>query len=110
MTPPMSDLQALLDRVVAATSWDVDLDNAIGCYFSEPGGPFNTKPAFLINPRPYTQSLDAALALVERVLPGWDFHIEVERSTDGPTIWRTEMGDPLIGAALEALIEEGHNG
>lgn len=54
----------LLERVEGATGPDRELDAAIECALASTWGS-------AINPRPYTASLDAALALVERVRPGW---------------------------------------
>jgi hypothetical protein len=56
----MSDLEQLLERVRAANGADDCLDYAIYLQFRE-----------LIGLQSYTSSIDAALALVERVLPGW---------------------------------------
>lgn len=98
-------LQDLLRRVESAAGPSIDLNADIlrsfgwtmaGGHVFDPDG----LREFSV-PLPVA-SLDAALALVERVLPGWEFAIEVERSTDGPTIWRVEMGDPLRGWQSEA--------
>lgn len=50
-----------------------------------------------------TTSLDAAVALCERVLPGWDWQIERLVSFDGPYAL-VELGDrPQVEAATPAL-------
>jgi hypothetical protein len=76
----------LIKRVEGATAGSEELDSDIGCYFSEPGGPYDTKPTFLINPRPVSRSLDAALALCERVLPGSGLSINID-NYKSVTIW-----------------------
>lgn len=56
----MSDLVDLLERVRSATGPDRELDEALRVQLGYPPKPWN-----------YTASIDAALALTERVLPGW---------------------------------------
>jgi hypothetical protein len=82
-----SRLTELLERVEAASGADRELDALIACHFvfkslrpataadvilnyvPRPGD-IKTDMGFLMAD-PYTASLDAALALVDRVLPGW---------------------------------------
>lgn len=66
----MSDLMELLERVKAATGPDRELEYALVCHF------FGADEGLLheihgINLYRLTASIDAALALVERKLPGW---------------------------------------
>jgi len=69
MTAP-SDLKELLARVERATEADTFLDADLE---------FHLAPdAFwdVANAKPYTSSIDASLALVERVLPGWGWSVQ----------------------------------
>lgn len=69
-------LQSLKGRIEAATGPDLELDLAIygALIFKDMDqlAPGETNPM----PKPYTASIDAALALVERLLPGWAWRIE----------------------------------
>lgn len=76
-------LEALLNRVVKATGPDRELDHLVHDQAVEPIGSrmYNTKEnggsfiaADVVAPS-YTASIDAALALVERVLPGWFWRV-----------------------------------
>jgi hypothetical protein len=67
----LTDLQALLERVKAATGPDRELDRAIDDYFD---------PMHIGALRPVTASIDAALALVERRLPRWNWIVS-DRAT-----------------------------
>ena len=66
-------LELLLERVKAASGPDRELDLALGALWSDP--PFNLSVNQQRGGKPpvfkFTASIDAALALVERVLPGW---------------------------------------
>lgn len=76
----MSDL---LERVRAATGADRRLDAEIACALTDKdcrplgreGRIEHVSKAFIVYAEPYTGSLDAALALVERKLPGEDWAI-----------------------------------
>lgn len=82
----VSGLEELLERVKAATGPDRELDGDIAEALGiNPKGSFRMrsspdKAAFGIGaysswkPDPLTASIDAALALVERVLPGWTYN------------------------------------
>jgi hypothetical protein len=106
----MTDLSALLERVEKAEGPRYELDQAINRAVD------SWQPAV---PPPYTASLDAALALVERVLPG--HRSIVERAHDG-TGWAMIQTGPeeprnmtdaptpalaLISALLKALASKG---
>jgi hypothetical protein len=72
-------LSELLDKVQAASGPDLELDARIVCAFL-PGPSYQSMRdegyaiADLAEGHPaYTASIDAALALVERVLPGWQW-------------------------------------
>jgi hypothetical protein len=98
MTPTIintepSVLSDLLARVEGAKGPNFALEEDIDRVVGHSG---------LVIPPAYTASVDAALALVERVLPGWEFALQVERPADGPAIWRVEMGDPLRHWTSEA--------
>lgn len=79
-TPSKQSLEGLVERVKAATGPDRELDISIGTTIGgwtyQPHVPHNFKwhdgefdrPG---GPPSYTASIDAALALVERLLPDW---------------------------------------
>ena len=62
-----TDLADLLARVRAATGSDRDLDAAIADRLDQGGRGADVPP--------YTSSVDACLDLVDRVLPGWHWHV-----------------------------------
>jgi hypothetical protein len=110
MTAPVSDLLDLKRRIEEAKGPDRDLDAALECAFEAWG----RIPAF-------TGSIDAALALVERVLPGWGYTIEAAMPGLGvsvhlwpprPTVDEGEEGEgptpalALILALINALIAQ----
>lgn len=129
----MSELEQLLAKIEAATGPDRELDElltawAVGATL-QADATFDHKPAYhrdgfwvSIEPiTPLTASIDAALALVERILPG--FRLELEQSLDGkwwdaylmevgtsgPAIGRTDQGYnfpalAILNALLKALI------
>lgn len=94
-----SDLQALLSRLEAAQGADRELDAALWLVFT-PGATRRTlhvphwkKPYEIDETRDatgrlivvpaVTASIDAALALVERVLPGWDWSVHSHPKRQG---------------------------
>lgn len=102
---PMAELQALLARVEAATGPDRALSNAIRAALFPPKAEVIEHEGHLVTlPAGWgsgfepdlTGSLDAALALVERVLPGWELELTSEFRDDA-VIWRVMLGDPLRG-------------
>jgi hypothetical protein len=87
----MTDLDALRARVGAATGPDRELDRDLAIYFGiwEPTKDFNKwKPAPAL-----TASIDDALTLTERVLPGCWFRIDSAKSRRDEIKWRCEMAD-----------------
>ena len=66
----MGDLNELVERVKAATGPDRELDYAISRFAD---GELARHSSLHL---PYTASIDAALALTERMLPGWDYVLE----------------------------------
>lgn len=130
-------LQGLLERVEGAGGPDRELDADLMIQFEAPGSvkvkqktggwttahPKYAKGAmnYMIvgktkYPDQYTSSVDAALALVERVLPEWQVYMEVLRPANGgcrasvePNLasgWRRGATLPLaiLSALLRALI------
>lgn len=106
-------LKALLERVKSAAGPDRMLDRLIDLDL-DAGNTWDTAP-------PYTASLDASLALLERVLPGSTYRIEkhsavMMEASGGAPFWAS-CGAPgehecatgstnslaLIAAMLEAL-------
>lgn len=76
------DLAELRERVRAATGPDRELDFALKRLWSDIAARLTFKeaieaPGFTLPP--YTASVDAALALVERMLPGWAYNLQVIR-------------------------------
>lgn len=79
-----TNLQSLLTRVEAATSGDRELDTLIAIAFTPDARKseehhwtlFEIGDYRLAYAEPYTSSLDAALALVARVLPEWRPYLE----------------------------------
>lgn len=134
----MGDLNALLERVRAASGPDRNLDLAIHMALE----PANYAPGWawddLGRPPHLTASLDATVALVERVLPGWQFalagpwkwaehtpragqpiwYAEVARDSEDDGLGYKEMNDlsyrgatpalALISALLSALLAGDH--
>jgi hypothetical protein len=62
---PLNELAAMLD---AATGPSREIDREIS-FISNWAGPYS----------PWSSSVDAALALVERLLPGWEWDIELNQ-------------------------------
>lgn len=65
----MTDLQSLLTRLEEAERPDRGLDGCLDGLVDHDNEAW---------PPPYTASLDAALALVERALPGWHWEVSGE--------------------------------
>ena len=91
----MTDISELRERVEKATGPDRELDEALRVHFRYPPKPWN-----------YTASIDAALALVERVRPGCWYVMAKGRLTDAEPLYGCEL---LRGGTDEQLaISEGH--
>lgn len=72
----MGDLTELIERVKAAKGPDRELDYALCDQFLEYK---ERRMARVKTGYDYTTSVDAALALVERVLPGWAYDLHSPR-------------------------------
>jgi hypothetical protein len=108
----LEQLQSLRDRIANATGPDREIDAAICVAFSIEGksrtvnrrGHFvNGKPVFLrvdIEYPKLTSSIDAALALVDRVLPGWEWSVWACGGVFGATVYNTPEDEiePSISA------------
>lgn len=106
--PQGPSLDDLLSRVEAATGPDGELDAALWLRFvpgttrkattvNHPKGPYiidETREHFrLVTVPAYSASLDAALALCERVLPGWAWCAAgPDAETSEPLCWATLAG------------------
>lgn len=71
----MTDLNELLERVTSATEPDRDLDAAIEACVGEKPRKLGAGPAMRPLCPPFTFSVDAALELIERALPGWGIEV-----------------------------------
>lgn len=120
----MSDLQSLLERIKAASGWDSQLDKDILRYlgFTWRGMAYwNNDNQMWKEPVDFTASTDAALALVERMLPGRSVIMGV-RQTETTRPWArvgawsmpdaTAANLPLaiLAALLTALIAQAKGG
>lgn len=100
----MTDEPTLLSRVLAATGPDPALDGAIDGLVGHEGEAW---------PPRYTASLDAAVALLERVRPDWHVSVqgvnatwfaEINSTRDGPLeVARANGATPAL-ALLAALL------
>lgn len=127
MTATKAELQALLERVDAATGGPSNLDAEI--YATIGGAPNTTRAGQRIIPLilkgdpqdypAYTASIDAALALVERTLPEWRWGLHchnglmrgyvVESSPLRPTPVIADLPTAplaILAALLKALIDQ----
>lgn len=102
------DVEGLLERVKAATGPDRELDRAIGEHFGECdySGPAHHRP-LSDWARPYTASIDAALALVERCLPGWVVLIDQYPSSWTVNIAHYKTGYGVWGDDFDATAKTG---
>lgn len=100
-----SELAALIARVEAATGPNFDLECHIGSAV-EP-----ERMAWCGYPPNYTHSLDAALSLVERVLPGCEVRIDRKEDAtgrasahrDGGSIASASAPTPALALVLATL-------
>jgi len=102
----MTDLQGLLERVRTAKGPDGEIDYAIYRQLREYTGL-----------QSYTASIDAALALTERVLPGWCWRIGTCCVSDDAWVapdWnspvhgarlRQELGEPVYGSVFDQGVD-----
>lgn len=118
----MTTLTELSERIALAPGADRELDGAIWAHFdpaewtrlcSFPGkkyaGHIHTKAEKAAHERnmgaylspAFTGSVDAALALLERALPGWEMAMANEYY-EGVLTWRVSLGDPQRGCEGEA--------
>lgn len=108
----MSDLSSLAARVAAATGPDRELDEAIGHWLWEQSfKPWECFDYGKDGPgRPFTSSIDAALALVEKLLPEQWYGILENAIYDDPMEWHIpeptsldKLPLKIIDALLDAL-------
>jgi len=87
----MSKYADIIARLEKATRANLQLERDIDafCHFGSPGALDRTPP-------PYTASIDAAIALVERMLPGWRFNARMV-SPNGYSCW--------LEAGTEGVVE-----
>lgn len=108
------ELKALRDRLRAASGSDRDLSTAINRALRQPDEDRIGTPERLANSSPQwgphvTGSIDAAVALVERALAGWNWKTGDE-TNDGLGIWLSTHHDAptaplaILIALLEAMI------
>lgn len=99
----ISKLRKLLERVESATGPDRYIDNDMMWMFCEPfigwenvGGWWmrnivtgEEKRWTYVDPPAFTSSIDVAIALCERVLPGWSYEIRASGTGDKgqATVW-----------------------
>jgi hypothetical protein len=107
--------QALINKLEAAESGSRELDEALKVILR----PFSTEAEFqtayaadstamwwVIGKDDYTTSLDAALALAERVLPGWCWEFRVDDNgadvQGAPAWWNEGLAAPDIDGVAAA--------
>ena len=129
----MSNLQELLERVEKAEGGDRAIDTALELLLLSattkefPGADPRSGLVLILDAKErwvtcdadeYTASIDAAVALVERMLPGWKvaIHIDTGGGAADAYVWNPESADPqhqafgetpalaLIAALLRAMI------
>jgi hypothetical protein len=93
-------LKDLLARVEAATGQDRELDDALEDAF---GGPHGIRSG----PAPLTSSIDAAVALVECLMPEWSWEVERVKE-DAFSSEVEEIRKKTTAAALAILSKQGH--
>ena len=96
----MTDISELIERVRAATGPDRELDEAIRFYFDPKGSRYYSESSA------YTASIDAALALVERCLPGCGYVIGMGRETPDEPLGACAIYSGLSGDSKELAEEE----
>ena len=91
-------MRELIERVEKLTGPDPHVDSLIAAHFrlKQLTGKW---PDWLIDP-PFTESIDAAVALVERVRPGWHWYVD-DRSA---AVWPDGVYDEsAVQAATPAI-------
>lgn len=119
----MTDLNELLERVKRATGPTLDLDgrtwcaangfefvmwDGAGCVYRNPNAPawdrgIQHAPASTV--KPFSASIDHALLLAERLLPGCWYVMAKGRMRDEEPLYACEL---LEGAERQIAINEGH--
>ncbi len=117
----MADLRELIEMLEKATGPKLDLDGRVwcavngyefvmwdgaGCVYKNPAAPTwdigGIKHASAREVRPYTASLDAAVALVERMLPGWACGFDSGPKTHIAFVDPHDFADRIFGASFTA--------
>lgn len=136
LSPKAQDLANLLERVEKAEGADRELDarlfaalaardpDRLAALIAERADQFPDRNVWLEGARdwqvkPYTASLDAALALVERKLPGWTWRLDSPDTPSEPAFarlsgperrsgvgWAKTPALALLAALLRALIAQ----
>lgn len=109
-------LISLRDRVRAATGPDREIDRDLWAVFVAETPRANADGLRYIQPEPYTTSIDAALALVERVLPDLGGHsTDRHKCADGSWLCSADIavkfekdGVPYQRVAGRAERNDGH--
>jgi len=118
ITPQMEDLVDLVKRLAKACAPDPDLDAAI---WGTVSAAFGGQADMSAEAAPVTGSLDAALALLSRIRPGWTW--KLQRSLKGGEFFKFTLDPPdgvpvrgfneslpalsVVDALLRSLIEHG---
>lgn len=111
----MTDLSELIERVKAATGPDRQIDRAIAKHFKIGWDYSADWPTVIVDGEktseptayPYTFSIDAAIALAERVLPGWHWNIGHDANGElHATVWHgvTESDEYAPTAPLAIVL------
>jgi hypothetical protein len=112
MMPKSSEIEGLLSRLEAATGPDRELDHRLQGILVNDGnfGHYagleewvTAGMEFGWNTPAYTASIDAALALVERLLPGWRRRLEEPHGDGG---WRASLIWPDQEDVVRAKVAE----
>lgn len=95
------DLRALLTRLEAASGGDRDIDRELEHQFV--GVPRPPAGMQMAHPSRFTDSLDRAVGLVEKMLPGWRWVVHNPRSG---LSYGASVSDPARGGIV-AVAEKG---
>jgi len=102
------DLSALLARVVAATGPDAHIDLALHKRFPLPWLRQRGRNRIESAPQ-YTASVDAALSLVGRELPGWIWRLCTCSVSDDAWVC-PDFNHPIYGEGLQAKFNDAFDG